>query len=161
MAKRLSLPDSPETTLYRAIVKVLQNDPALQRIGVKWGIWNDTEEDMREISPAICPYIELSPAPGDTGWREENQHATDFNIDIFVTVEGSCADDLLNLWGAIRSALFPPDGSAQRDAVDAYLGPKTINGSFTRQPFQIVPLPGSPRMLQGEGSLKLRMNVNT
>lgn len=161
MPKRLELPDAPETTLYRAIVKVLRNDPTLSRIGVTFGTWEDSPEDMRDITASLCPYIELSPAPGNTGWSEENQHRTDFNIDILLTVAGSCADDLLNLWGAVRSALFPPDGSAQRDAVDAYLGPKTINGSFTRQPFQVVPLPGSVRMLQGEGTLSLRLNANT
>ncbi len=161
MPKRLALSDSIETTAFRAVVKVLQSDPTLKRVGVHWGAWDDTDEDMREISPALCPYVELSPSPGDTGWSEENQHKTNFNIDIFVTVAGSCADDVLNLWGAIRSALFPLDGSTQRDAVDAYLGPKIINGSFTRQPFQIVPLPGSVRMLQGEGTLTLRINANT
>lgn len=161
MAKRLALPDSPETSIFRAIVKVLQNDATLKRIGVTWGTWEDTPEDLREISAMMCPYIELSPSPTETGWSEANQHRSDFSIDILLTVAGTCADDLLNLWGAVRSALFPPDGSTERAAVDAYLGPKADNASFTHQPFQVVPLPGSVRMLQGEGTLKIRLNVNT
>lgn len=161
MPKKLPLDDAPETVAFSAIVKVLQMDKTLKRINTKWGVWDGSSDDLREISASMCPYIELSPSPSETRWSEADQHRSTFDVDILLTVEGTCAADLLNLWGAVRRALFPLPGSAERDAVEAFLDTKCSTMTITGQPFQVVPVPGAVRMLQGEGTLRVLMNVNT
>lgn len=161
MAERLQLKESPEVSVFRGVVKVIREDPTLKRIGLNVNAWEDRSDDLKEITSEMCPHVEISPSAGETRWSEANQHKSDFSIDFLLTVNGTNADDLLNLWHAIRQALFPTNDDVQRAKVQAYLGPKAINSSISKQPYQIVPRPEGVRMLQGEGAITIRLNVNT
>jgi len=161
LAERLQLKESPEVSIFRGVVKVIREDPTLKRIGLNVNAWEDSPDDLKEITADLCPHVEISPSAGETRWSEANQHKSDFNIDFLLTVNGTNADDVLNLWHAIREALLPTTDATLRAKVQAYLGPKANNFRYSKQPYQIVPRPGSVRMLQGEGAISIILNVNT
>jgi len=162
MYERLPIPDCPETLAFRAVVNVIRSDPTLRRLNVTFIVWDGSPNDLTDPVASLLPFIELQPSPNGTGWAEADQHRSDVGVDITIAIKGTNADDLLNLWGVLRSALFPDPALSQRATVEAAMTSVGVfQGELVRQPFQVVSVDANTRMLVGEGTLKLRMNINT
>ena len=162
MYERLPIPDCPETLAFRAVVNVIRSDPTLRRLNVSLIVWDGSPQDLLEPVSSLLPFVEMQPAPDGAGWSEADQHRSDVGVDFTLAVKGTNADDLLNLWGVVRTALFPDPASSQRATIEAAMTSVGIyQGELVRQPFQVVTLDSNTRMLVGEGRLKLRVNVNT
>ena len=162
MYERLPIPDCPETLAFRAVVNVIRSDPTLRRLNVTFIVWDGSPNDLTDPVASLLPFIELQPSPNGTGWAEADQHRSDVGVDITIAIKGTNADDLLNLWGVLRSALFPDPALSQRATVEAAMNSVGVfQGELVRQPFQVVSVDANTRMLVGEGTLKLRMNINT
>ena len=162
MQDKLPIPDCREVLAFRKVVEIIQSDPTLRRLNVTFIVWDGSANDLTNPVAGILPLIELQPSPDGTGWSEADQHRSDVGVDITLAVKGTNADNLLNLWSAVRSALFPDPASSRRATIEAAVASVGIyQGELTRQPFQVVPLDSSTRMLVGEGHLRLRLNVNT
>ena len=162
MYEKLPIPDCPETLAFRAVVNVIRSDPTLRRLNVTFIVWDGSPNDLTDPVASLLPFIELQPSPNGTGWAEADQHRSDVGVDITIAIKGTNADDLLNLWGVLRSALFPDPALSQRATVEAAMTSVGVfQGELVRQPFQVVSVDANTRMLVGEGTLKLRMNINT
>ncbi len=160
---RLPLPDSAETLALRAVIRVLRSDPTLESVVRSWCVWDGSDADLMDRTKAGYPHVAVTPQPGSTSWAEESQHRSDVVLAIETFVSGTNADDSLNLWGAIRRALFPPLGSARRAAVAAQLAPLVHNGELIRQPFQFADPSGAAenQVSYGRGELRLLILADT
>ncbi len=159
---KLQLPDCREVLAFRAVCTILRADPTLRRIGIKFVVWDGSTDDLVEPMAAMLPFIEIQPSPNSTGWASESEHRSDVSVDFSLATRGTNADDLLNLWAAVRSALFVDPGDPRRAEIAAVMDSVGAqNGTLTAQPFQVVSVDSGTKMLYGEGSLKLRINVNT
>ena len=157
----LALPDAPETIAVRAVVAILKTDPTLSRLNIQWQTWENDPTD--EVDPTVTqlPYIQLTPAPGRSGWAEEAYHYADITITITIATAGTHRDDMLNLWGAVRMALWPAPGTPRRDYVNSLMVPLVFNGELNRQPFAIQMNDSGTKMLVASGALYLKLDVKT
>jgi hypothetical protein len=160
-SSRLALPTAPETSAFRAVVAVVRRDPDLRRIGLVVRAWDGRPEDLAAPTPAQLPWLRLTPAPGDSGWESEGQHRASFLVHLELAVAGTNTDSLLDLWAALRTALFPTDPT-RRSAVRALLLAAGITqGTLTQQPFRVKTLDGNQHALAATGALKLTLMVST
>ena len=119
MHEKLPIPDCPEVLAFRAVVNVIRSDPTLRRLNVTFIVWDGSPNDLTDPVASLLPFIELQPSPNGTGWAEADQHRSDVGVDVTIAIKGTNADDLLNLWGVLRSALFPDPALSQRATVEA------------------------------------------
>ncbi|HWE39527.1 MAG TPA: hypothetical protein VG406_23460 [Isosphaeraceae bacterium] len=105
-------PPSPESACFRAVDRVLRDAPALQAVGVNFfSFEGDADRDSREPTLDEAPWVRLAVVPLPSHWQSENQHAAPLSVKVECFVAGTRLDDGLDLWAAIRGALFPGDGS--------------------------------------------------
>lgn len=160
---QLGLPAAPETIAYRAVERILKSDPTLNRAVRCWTSWKGDPGDGIAPTPAACPHVALSPMPGPTGWETEEQHNASLYFRIEPAVAGTNADELLNLWHAIRQALFPPDVDSERfawvrrQALDA----RIVKPTLILSGYGAATDPDGGRMLFGRGVLKVLLHVQT
>jgi hypothetical protein len=160
MAGRLGGPDAEETLAFRAIDKVLRTDPFLATKGVTFCSLQGDNGDMAEPSTAQMPYVSIAPAGDGTGWWSENQHKSDIITLIYIYVDGTHADDIINMWGWVRRGLFPTD-PARLAIVKAIMGDLVVNGELNKQAYSGYAPDAKASCLKAEGAIKLRINVNT
>lgn len=154
------LPDCPEAKAMNAIVAILKTDPSLSRVDIQWQTWENDPTD--EVNPTISrmPYIQLTPDKGSSKWVEESQHKADMTILIGLVVEGTHRNDIINLWGAIRGALFPQEAT-RKNHVQTLMSPLVANGELVSQPFSFTMNDSGTKTLSASGSLYLKIYVNT
>lgn len=158
---KLHLPDSEETTAFRFIEKVLRNDPDLKRVVKQWVTWTGDAIDVLEPTFASCPYVMLSPGPTATDWETESQHKSPLIITIMAAVAGSNADQLMNLWAAIRRALFPRDEAAYEAVRAASAAAKIVKPTLTLAGYGTGIDESKMRMLIARGSLEMILHITT
>lgn len=160
---RLPLKDSPETLVLRAVIRVLKTDPVLMSAVKSWCVWDGSSNDAADRTKAGYPHVSIVPQPGETGWQEESMHRSHLTVAIETFVAGTNADDMLNLWSAIRQAIFPALGSTRRAEVVAVMGPIAVNGELIQQPYQFADPSGSAenQVSYGRGELSVKIHVNT
>lgn len=160
----LALPSSPWTRAFRAIVRILETDPALRAAGVTILSWQGTPGEA-DASPRP-PEIRLTPASGGAQWITEGQHEIPLGITVDLAVRGTCVDDLMNLWWAVMNALYPAAGSAREATVEQLTARENASNliqqlSITGAP--LTPTPGTDPVphLTGTGELTLLIWVST
>lgn len=160
----LSLPDSPETVAFRGVEQVLRTDPQLQATVDTFLAWRGEVEDDWLPAFSNCPYLRIEPVAGDSDWETEGQHNMPLLVRITTAVVGSNYDTAANLWGAVRSALWPSD-TTRAAWVSALL--KTtcrINRGILQRPaygvFEDTSQSGS-RITACTGTLKLVLLIDT
>lgn len=109
VGSKLALPAGAETVAFRAFDLVLRTDPTLSRVVKTWSSWKGEPLDAVAPCPATCPFIQIAPRPAGASWEAEGLHREPLYVSVFVAVTGTDVDELLNLWAAIRSAVFPRD----------------------------------------------------
>lgn len=158
----LKLPDTAETLAFRAVETLLKTDPLLSVTIKSWRSWQGAPEDILDPTVQTCPYLRLSPRNGASSKETELQHRVILTCGIQVAVAGSNRDQLFNLWGAVRSALYPSGSAAhlRRENLAQVVGISkavmTLNG-YGITGNQDVGL----RMLIAQGTLDLTMLVIT
>ena len=106
---KLALPDVEETIAYRCIDGILRSDPVLKRVVRDYNSWTGEASDVFAPTPATCPNLQIAPRPAGSRWETEGMHSCPFAIAITCAVNGSNVDQLMNLWGHVRRALWPSD----------------------------------------------------
>ncbi len=109
VGSKIALPKGAETVAFRAFEGVLRSDPVLSRVVKTWSGWRGEPADLLQPCPALCPFIQVAPRPAGASWEAEGLHKAPLYVAIFVAVAGLDVDELLNLWAAIRGAVFPQD----------------------------------------------------
>lgn len=161
---KLALPKGAETIAYRALEDVLRTDPTLNRVVKTWASWRGDPSDLLQPCPALCPFIQVSPRPAGASWAAEGLHKEPLYIAVFVAVAGLDVDELLNLWAAIRGAVFPQDQArhevvAEKLMVDAKVVKATIITPALEPASDKKDAP--PNMLFARGLVELLLHVPT
>jgi hypothetical protein len=160
---------APETRVFRAIQSVLAADPTLQSVALKIHAWEDERSALDEPldtpppAPADLPLLRMAPASNPARWETEGQHRGTFSVDLTLYVAGTHADDSMNLWHAIRTALYPQD-EVRRAAVEATFAPigaMLPRPEFTRQPATVVGVGESAYAIKSSGTITAQVYVNT
>lgn len=107
--KLLSLPDDCWTIAFRGIEAVLREDPTLaDPANVKtWRSRQGSADDLAVPGAGEFPLASLSPVPRADQILDTSSAKANFLVSVELFVLGSCADDLLNLWGAFVRAVHP------------------------------------------------------
>lgn len=101
----LNLPDVPEARLWETLKSALKGDPTLQSVVATWRTWEGGDEDDAPPTREQMPWVRLTPQPGPIAETEVDQYTLRLRVMVEMAVSGTDADDILKLWGAIRTAL--------------------------------------------------------
>jgi hypothetical protein len=118
---RLDLPAAQEVGAFRAVDRIIRQDPAC-RAAFGRSIYSWTGDALDDAEPTwdTCPWIRLSPVPGRADWENVGQHRFPMSVAIELAAAGTRIDELMNLWGIVRAALFP-QGPAQLAVVQGII----------------------------------------
>lgn len=162
---KLPLPDAEETVALDAIVGVLRDDPTLRACGVTLLAWTGDVADVDQPSVANCPYLRVTPANGTSGWVNEGQHQLDCELTIEAAVIGSDGRQVLNLWAAVRRALWPGKTVQLRDARrETFHAAGIVRPTLTRPGFGVVVEDAdgqAVRFAVASGAFKCILHVDT
>lgn len=139
---------------------MIEGDPALKAARTTIRATVGTPDDLDIPPVAAMPCLQLTTGPGGTGWENEGQHRSDLLVKAKLWVKGTRSADLLNFWGALRTAIFPPVGSPRQLAVKGLMAPLVENGEMVAQAFGNVDVDEVACQV-AEGAIRLRINVNT
>jgi hypothetical protein len=101
------VPADVTSKIYRVIVTQMMADPILGGAVKKWQTWDGEPTDITPPTPSSAPWIGLTPRPVSEAWFSPESQQGFLYIQIKALVRGTCIDDVLDLWGAIRHALSP------------------------------------------------------
>jgi hypothetical protein len=159
----LDLPAGPETASFRAFERVLKDDPILGPAVKTWVTWTGSNDDLLEPTFSSCPYLRLSPYPTSSDWVSEGQHKMPLTVNIQAAVAGTRADNLLNLWNAVRLALFPQSSVAAAEAVRTVLQAAGVSKPTLRISAYAVGIDEKSgcRLLIADGTIEFNMLIST
>lgn len=109
--KLRSLPTDVPTALFRITESILRADPVVSNVVKAWQTWEGKPDDKIPPGSTRLPWVSLTPRPTTERWYSPESQMGMLVIQIEAVVEGTCIDDPMNLWGAIRWAL---NGSGDR-----------------------------------------------
>jgi hypothetical protein len=159
---KLRLPVAPETAIFRLVDRMLRADETLFRVVKTWRSYQGGPDDRTDLAEGHCPFVRLSTRNGG-GERFFSPSGTEGQIEIVVELgaSGSCLDDIHNLWGAVKRALFPTDATARlafqsrlRDA-----GARTGLIEVAQSAFD--PTPGTDGVMYARGVLSCTYRFDT
>jgi hypothetical protein len=159
---KLQLPDAEETIAFRAVDKILKHDIVLKHVLKTYNSFTGSTIDLLTPTPAMCPYVQISPKPMQARWESEGEHRAPLTILILCAVEGSNADNLMNLFGCVRRALWPMD-PAKKAEVDAIKNatPVIMKATLSLAGFGVIPLAKGSSVIGAAGHLELLLHVPT
>lgn len=159
---KLDLPDAQETLAFEAVDKVIRLDPVLKTVfGRNIYSWRGDALDEADPSLERCPWIRLTPVPEASAWANVGQHKMPMNVGIELAVAGTRVREMMNLFGAIRAAIFP-QGPAQRAAVDAIADAARITKATLAKPaYGTRKDSAGNKLLYAMGRLELVLLIDT
>ncbi len=153
----LPITDCLEKKLYRALIAHLQADPTLLRVIKRWLVWKGDKDEDRQVEIKDLPYISITPSAGNANAETEGSSTSPLHLEIQVMTAGTNVDDLLNLWDAVRAALFPGDNTIQ-----PLLTTNQAEGlTLVRAGYTPATLADGVRILVGSGELSANIWVQT
>lgn len=160
----LNLPVCKEVEFRKAIIAKLRANPILHSVVRRWYTHEGCSDDARPISDRDFPYVSVATSGGDSTRITMGSTTCVLGIDIDFGVWGTNEDDALNLWGVIRTALFPGDGSMDKLVRDL----KGAQPSLTRSPFSFSSVNSNPtkqinepNCIVGTGTLEVEVFTAT
>jgi hypothetical protein len=102
---KLGLKSQYRAVAFRAIESILRTDPVLTTLPITWRSREGFPDDYPILAPDLFPMIALSPMPVASTLRDEMTTRITFKVAVEVFVQGTCVDDILNLWEAIEDAI--------------------------------------------------------
>jgi hypothetical protein len=162
----LGIPTAPHTAVFRKVVALIQADPQLKKVVKKWCVWEGSPDDRLEPAPNICPMISLVPSEGPDEFYGPSGFLGPLLIHVGMAVQGTKADDLLDLYHQIRRSLYPRRntelGEERRIHVRSSLtaeGADTGEPEFTQAAFGLVEDDLDGPMLIGAGQIKIDLRT--
>ncbi len=158
---KLALPDCAEVLAFRAVETVLSTDPTLSRVTRYFNAWTGDAADVLPPTFALCPYLQIAPAPLASDWEAEGLHKVPMAISLLCVVAGSNRDQLMNYWAAIRRALWPQDPDRFAAVRQVVQDARITRPVLQAQAYGVKVDEAGARMLVAEGSLRLILHVDT
>ncbi len=159
----LPLKDCEETIAFKAIDLILKSDPTIRRVvGINYNSWTGDARDIMPPAPSLCPFLQIAPTPAKSSrWETEGQQRMPITIGITVAVIGTDVRQLMNLWGAVRRALFPIDPTARDANRVAAQNARITKPTLALQGYGVSLPKSGDRMLIAQGQLQLVLLVDT
>jgi hypothetical protein len=158
---KLPLPTSPRTSVFRALVKILKNDPTFSNAVPADNLrtWSGSSHDTMVPSYSGSPFVRLTPTNGPETFWSPNSMRGDLLIRVEMLVPGTNVDDPQNLWYAIEKAIYPNvSGSAASNVVALQAaGALTGYAEFTQPAFDFEP---QERMFACVGQIKITVRLD-
>lgn len=128
---KYGLKPSPQRLIFRYLVKAFRSDPTLSRVVQSWQVWDDDlPNNLRDPAITEMPCVRLSPSQGpDQFWGPEAFVGT-LSVLIELYLPACDADDALDLYYAIRRAIYPTD-PARRLTIHRQLVQNGARAEFT------------------------------
>lgn len=161
---KLSLNDSPRTSVFRCLDDILRADPSLQRFFTRPGSfrsWRGEPFDKSEFAQAMAPAIRLTPFPETEEYWYPGQQKGTLTVKVEMIVPGLAIDDVDNLFYAIQRALVPTDNAA-RLAIEKKLkaaGSMIGQIHFTQPAVDSAPNAGSDGLFMATGLFKTEVKT--
>lgn len=108
-SNNLGLRSSPATNVFRALVGAIQTDPTLAGAVRRWRTWNGSHDDWREPSEGELPCVELLVGQGADEFYGPSTFVGPLVVELIVYCGGCDQDDPLDLYWAIKRAVYPAD----------------------------------------------------
>jgi hypothetical protein len=160
--KALDIPDGPRAIAFRAVERVLREDPSLDRVVKTWLSREGQKWDMEAPAPDMLPLVALSPMPRPDTNLTNVSAKVNFAMSVEVWVPGSCVDDATNLWDLVCEALVlgkPFRETTVFEYLRCQLPDIKIPDLWVVDPAFVGYLPsrkeGDPAMQRGLGSIAL------
>lgn len=133
------LPPATPAVLFRIVERALKTDPILSNVVRTWRSWEGDPKDVEPPAKGNAPWVRMTPRiSAENWWAQSTQKGTLF-IDFDLWLDGTCIDDLLNLWWAMQRAIYSPD-AATRNALQTRLNSKGAwPGTIAFGPAQLGP----------------------
>lgn len=158
---KLQLPDAPETLAFRTIDRILRADPVLARVVRTWKSWTGDATDNFDPTYATCPFLRIGPSASASSWETEGQHRTPLVVGFQLAVAGTDIDQLINLWGALRSALWPLDPTRGDANKTLTAGVKIVRPQLSMSGYGVNVGKDDEKMLVSSGQLELLLHIST
>ena len=107
--KLRGLPEAVEVTLFRIIDKTIRADATVAAQVKVFRSWLGNPGDKTPPSSTEAPYIRLTPMGSAEEWWSTDSQLGWLNIEVELWVNGTCSDDIANLWFAIKRSIYPLD----------------------------------------------------
>ncbi len=163
----LQIAQDPCTLAFRNFVKILQRNGRLAALIKKnrWNVRSGGTCELKAFGVGECPYIILTPEPGPASWSvmggSTAEHVFDLIIRIETGVEGTNSDDSMNLWGAIREAIFPTSATAEAVEAKALREAASMSRIEIEQPAWGGEPDGDVQMIKGVGRVRIKVHIRT
>lgn len=106
---KLNLPTCFPVAIFRRIDHRLRNDPVLHRTVNTWMSWEGGPDDRTPPSIAQTPCVQLTPMAGEGNPWAASTLTGPLRITVDMEIQGSCVDDMINLWFAVMRAIYAAD----------------------------------------------------
>jgi hypothetical protein len=108
----LALSPSPHREVFRVLVDTLRADPVLASVVRTWRAYEGRPDDTAELAASQTPCVWLTPQEGADDWYGPSGLIGPLVVLVEVYAPGTDADDILDLWYAIKRAVYPADATA-------------------------------------------------
>lgn len=112
MPNNYSLPTSARTAVFRALVGLFRTDANLLRVipTLGWHVWTGDRNDLSDLE-SVMPAIRITPLGEPATPQTQTKTGSPLALSIEIATDGTNADDLLDLWGAVETVVFTGDGA--------------------------------------------------
>lgn len=159
---KLPLLPAPETTIFRIVDRTLRADGSLGRVVKTWRSYEGRPDDRVDPSLAQCPWVRLSTRNGSgEQWSAPSTLSGRIEVVAEIAVEGSCLDDLHNLWGAVKRALYPKVAADRLAFQERLRAAQARTGLVDIAQSAFDPTPGSDGVMFARGVLSIEYRFDT
>jgi hypothetical protein len=160
---RLKLPTAPETAVFRAILAQLQRDPTLSRV-IPPDNWHTYNGDPRSKRPPahVGPEIWIWPTGGPSAWWTEGAQLTPLFLNVEYVVPSNCVDDAVNIWHALRKALYSGAPAEDIPFYQVLIGAGAVTGltAFSLGGFDANPEEAG-ELYRANGQMRIDIRIDT
>jgi hypothetical protein len=107
----LDLESSPHSKVYAEIVRTLREDGTLRTVVRNWSAADGSPTDVAEPARNQLPAITLRPAEGPERFYGPQGMIGPLFVDVECIVAGTNAVDAMDLYHAVRLAIYPRDAT--------------------------------------------------
>ena len=154
------LPEAVEVTLFRIIDQTIRADPIVRSQVKIIKSWEGSASDKIPPSIGQSPYVRLTPMGSPEQWWSSDSQIGSLTIFVEMMVEGSCSDDIANLWFAIKRSQYPSDLPSRNAYISRLQAAGAHKGilSFTAPAFDVDG--GEDNKFHATAQMKIDYRVN-
>lgn len=123
MEHPLRLDDCPHVRVFKVAVRAIRESPILASLVRRWRVWDGRVDDWREPARGEFPCLELLIGEGADQFYGPDGFVGPLTVDVIVSTLGSNQIEPVNLYWAVKRAIYPDDLEARatlhQELVDA------------------------------------------